>query len=80
MTIVLNMQKRTTGQNSLIIAFNEFYNNTDIVHEHKVALNPDQNGRVEILQRTLISNADAMLADIKLTQIWEDAVATTNYT
>eukprot|EP00833_Pecoramyces_ruminatium_P017030 jgi/Orpsp1_1/1191062/evm.model.d7180000083239.1 len=60
--------------------FNEFYNKTGIIHEHTVAYNPQQNGRVERLHGTLISNGDAMLADAKLShKFWEDAVSTANY-
>jgi len=60
--------------------FNEFYNKTGIIHEHTVPHNPQQNGRVERLHRTLISNGDAMLADAKLShKFWQDAVATANY-
>jgi len=60
--------------------FNEFYERTGIIHEHTIAHNPQQNGRVERLHGTLISNGDAMLNDAKLNhKFWEDAVSTANY-
>jgi len=60
--------------------FREFYDKTGIVHESTIPYNPQQNGRVERLHGTLISNAEAMLADAKLNhKFWEDAVSTANY-
>jgi len=60
--------------------FREFLNNEGIVHQLTVPYNPQQNGRVERLNGTVISNASAMLEDAKLSRrFWEDAVSTANY-
>ena len=56
--------------------FREFFNKEGIVHQFTVPYNPQQNGRVERLNGTLISNASAMLEDTKLSRsFWEDAVS-----
>jgi len=56
------------------------FNENGIVHEYTIRYSPQQNGRVERLHGTLVSNANAMLRDAKLHhKFWEDAVATANY-
>ena len=58
----------------------KFYNESGIVHQYTIPHNPQQNGRVERLNGTLVSLGNALLADAKLNhKFWEDAVATANY-
>eukprot|EP00833_Pecoramyces_ruminatium_P010680 jgi/Orpsp1_1/1184712/evm.model.c7180000090672.1 len=60
--------------------FEEFCNRNGIIHEFSTPRTPQQNGRVERLHGTIISNARAMLQDSKLNHVfWEDAVRTSNY-
>jgi len=60
--------------------FDKFYDENGIEHQNSIAYNPQQNGRVERLQGTLIYNAGSMLKGGKLNhKYWEDAVRTANY-
>jgi len=69
------------AQSSYINAnFKNFFNDNGIIHEDTIRYSPQQNGRVERLHGTLVSNANAMLRDAKLHhKFLEDAVATANY-
>jgi len=60
--------------------FNDFCNNEGIIQQFTVPYNPQQNGRSERFNRTLINSAKAILKEAKLNgQFWEDAVSTANY-
>jgi len=60
--------------------FNQYCYNYGIKHQFTVPYNPQQNGRAERLNSTLINTAKTMLNDAKLSyQFWEDSVATANY-
>jgi len=60
--------------------FNLFFKSYGIKHQLTVPYNPQQNGRVERFNGTLINSAKAMLNDSKLShQFWEDATSTANY-
>ncbi|GKF71548.1 putative ribonuclease H-like domain-containing protein [Tanacetum coccineum] len=59
----------------------EYYENISISHETSVARSPQQNGVVEIRNRTLIEAARTMLIYAKaLLFLWAEPVATTCYT
>jgi len=60
--------------------FHNFLSNKGIIHQLTTPYNPQQNGRVERLNGTLISSAKALLNESKLsTEFWEYAVDTANY-
>jgi len=57
-----------------------FCKDNGIIQQFSIPYNPQQNGRAERFQETLIYNASAMLKDGKLNhKFWEDAVRTVNY-
>jgi len=60
--------------------FKEFCTNYGINHQFIIPYNPQQNGKIERLNQTLIYSAKAMLHDSMLNhQFWEDAINTSNY-
>jgi len=60
--------------------FKQFCNDYGIQHQLIVPYNPQQNGRVERFNGTIINSAKTMLNDAQLSpQFWEDAVSTSNY-
>jgi len=60
--------------------FRKFCEENGIEQQFSIPYNPQQNGRAERFQETLIYNATAMLKDGKLNhKYWEDAVRTANY-
>ena len=62
------------------IKFKEFCNTYGIIKQFTIPDNPQQNGRAERFNGTLISSAKAMLNDAKLSRyLWEDAIHMSNY-
>eukprot|EP00833_Pecoramyces_ruminatium_P003860 jgi/Orpsp1_1/1177892/evm.model.c7180000063232.1 len=60
--------------------FRDFCDTYGIVHQFTVPYNPQQNGKAERFNGTLISSAKAMLSDSMLSRhFWEDAIDTSNY-
>eukprot|EP00833_Pecoramyces_ruminatium_P005940 jgi/Orpsp1_1/1179972/evm.model.c7180000071638.1 len=60
--------------------FKDFYTNNGIVHQFTIPYNPQQNGRSERFNGTLINSAKALLNESKLSrEFWEYAVDTANY-
>jgi len=60
--------------------FNNFCNKRGITQQFTVPYNPQQNGKCERFNGTLIKHATAMLQDAKLSKkFWHDAVSTANY-
>ena len=60
--------------------FKQLCINFGIQHQFTVPYYPQQNGRIEQFNSTIINSAKSMLNDEKLSlQFWEDAVATSNY-
>ena len=59
---------------------NDFYAHKGIVHETTAPYTPEQNGKAERLNRTLMERVRAMLQDAKLSyNLWAEAVSTANY-
>eukprot|EP00877_Chromochloris_zofingiensis_P010255 jgi/Chrzof1/5483/Cz16g04290.t1 len=59
---------------------NSYYSNKGIIAQHTVPYSPQQNGKAERLNRTLLDKARSMLADAGLpSQLWGEAVVTANY-
>ena len=57
-----------------------FYAGKGIVHETTAPYTPEQNGKAERLNRTLMERVRAMLQDTKLpNSLWAEAVTTANY-
>jgi len=60
--------------------FKQFCIDFGIQHQFTVPYHPQQNGRIERFNGTIINSAKSMLNDAKLSlQFWEDAVSTSNY-
>jgi len=60
--------------------FYDFCKMNGIQQQFTIPYNPQQNGRIERFNGTIISTAKVLLKDTKLSrQFWEDAVATANY-
>lgn len=58
----------------------EFYAAKGIMHETTAPYTPEQNGKAERLNRTLMERVRAMLQDAKLpTKMWAEAIATASY-
>eukprot|EP00877_Chromochloris_zofingiensis_P014640 jgi/Chrzof1/942/Cz01g34180.t1 len=59
---------------------NSYYSSKGIIAQHTVPYSPQQNGKAERLNRTLLDKARSMLADARLpSQLWGEAVVTANY-
>eukprot|EP00877_Chromochloris_zofingiensis_P012347 jgi/Chrzof1/7366/Cz02g21060.t1 len=59
---------------------NSYYSSKGIIAQHTVPYSPQQNGKAERLNRTLLDKARSMLADAGLpSQLWGEAVVTANY-
>eukprot|EP00877_Chromochloris_zofingiensis_P013964 jgi/Chrzof1/8821/Cz03g25230.t1 len=55
---------------------NSYYSSKGIIAQHTVPYSPQQNGKAERLNRTLLDKARSMLADARLpSQLWGEAVA-----
>eukprot|EP00833_Pecoramyces_ruminatium_P015872 jgi/Orpsp1_1/1189904/evm.model.d7180000075388.1 len=62
------------------VNFNNFCDDNGIIHLYSIPYNPQQNGKAERFQQTLIFSARAMLQDAQLHhKFWEDAIDTANY-
>jgi len=73
----LKTDNGTEYSNSL---FDNFCDQNGIVHLYSIPYNPQQNGKSERFQQTLIHCARALLNDSKLHySFWEDALSTANY-
>eukprot|EP00833_Pecoramyces_ruminatium_P002608 jgi/Orpsp1_1/1176640/evm.model.c7180000058400.1 len=60
--------------------FNNLCSKFGIIQLYTIPYNPQQNGRAERLNGTLISHAIALLQDAKLSKrFWENAIETVNY-
>ena len=58
----------------------DFYSAKGIVHQTTAPYTPEQNGKAERLNRTLMERVRAMLQDAKLpNSLWAEAVTTANY-
>ncbi len=58
----------------------EYMRNKGIIHQTSVAYNPEQNGRAERLNRTLLERSRALLMEHGLPKnIWNEAIRTANY-
>ena len=58
-----------------------FFKKNGIVHETTAPYTPQQNGKAERLNRTLVEKVRAMLYDAKLPKkFWAEAIVTANYT
>lgn len=73
----LKTDNGTEYSNSL---FDNFCDQNGIFHLYSIPYNPQQNGKAERFQQTLIHCARALLNDSNLHySFWEDAVSTVNY-
>ena len=58
----------------------QFFASKGVQHQHTVPYSPQQNGKAERLNRTLLEKAQCMLADSGLPRsLWGEAVRTANY-
>jgi transposase InsO family protein len=63
--------------NSVVEVLLQFLGSMGIKHQHTVPYSPQQNGKAERLNRTLLEKTRCMLADSKLpASLWGEAVTT----
>jgi hypothetical protein len=87
---VLRQWERQTGKKTKLIRtdrgtefmaeLDEFLKAEGIIHQRSVRYTPQQNGRAERLNRTLLEKTRAMLFEATLpTSFWSEAITTANY-
>ena len=76
----LRMIRTDNGTEYVNKRLQQYLSSKGVVHQTTVAGNPEQNGRAERLNRTLMERARAMLMDAGLgKELWAEAVNTANY-
>jgi hypothetical protein len=71
---------RTDGGTEFMAELDEFLRAEGIIHQRSVRYTPQQNGRAERLNRTLLEKTRAMLFEANLPKsFWAEAIVTANY-